>query len=122
MRRLELLQWFGLLAGAAMWAAAHVVGFGTSQAACGAGGSAWQIELHSWEGLINGLAGVVSVAAALAAGAVLVLTRDVSYEDSPPEGRMRFFAIAALLANVLFITMVVLYAAGSIANSPCRQG
>jgi hypothetical protein len=52
---------------------------------------------------------------------VIVLTRGVSYEDEPPVGRIRFFAIAALLANVLFIVMVVLYAAGSIANDPCRQ-
>jgi hypothetical protein len=28
MRRLELLQWFGLLAGAAAWGAAHVLGYG----------------------------------------------------------------------------------------------
>jgi hypothetical protein len=121
-RRLELFQWFGLLGGAAMWAAAHVVGYGTTEAACGAGGSAWEISLHSWVGLITGLAVLVSLTAMFASGTVLVLTRGVSYEDSPPEGRMRFFAIAALVANVLFIVMVVLYAVGTAANSPCRQG
>ena len=51
----------------------------------------------------------------------VVLTRAVSYEDDPPVGRIRFFAIAALIANVLFIVMLVLYTAGSIANDPCRQ-
>jgi Na+-transporting NADH:ubiquinone oxidoreductase subunit NqrB len=121
MRRLELLQWVGLLLGAVMWGAAHVVGYGTTEASCNGAGSEWGIDLRLWEGLINGLAGVVSLVAALAAVAVIVLTQNVSYESEPPVGRIRFFAIAALVANVLFIAMVALYAAGSIANSPCRQ-
>jgi hypothetical protein len=121
MRRLEVLQWFGLLAGAVMWGAAHVIGYGTTEAACNSAGSRWGIDLHVWEGLINGAAGVISLGAALAAVAVIVLTRDVSYEDGPPVGRARFFAIAALVANVLFIAMIALYSAGSIANAPCRQ-
>jgi hypothetical protein len=121
MRRLEVLQWAGLLTGAAMWGAAHIVGYGTTEANCNSGASAWGIDFHVWEGLINGLAGLLALGAALASVAVIVQTHDVSYEDSPPIGRMRFFAIAALVANVLFITMVALYAAGSIANTPCRQ-
>jgi len=63
----------------------------------------------------------VALGAALAASAVLVSTRDVSYEDEPPIGRIRFFAIAALIANVLFVMMIVLYAVGSIGNTPCVQ-
>ena len=50
-----------------------------------------------------------------------MLTSDVSYEDDAPVGRIRFFAIAALIANVLFIMMIVLYAVGSIGSTPCRQ-
>ena len=121
MRRLELLQWTGLLLGAAMWGAAHVIGYGTTEARCNAAAPTFGIDFHLWEGLINGLAGIVAVTAALAATAVLVLTKDVSYEDDPPIGRIRFFAIAALIANVLFIMMVLLYAIGSIGNTPCVQ-
>jgi hypothetical protein len=121
MRRLELLQWTGLLVGALVWAAAHVIGFGTTEASCNAAAPTFGIDFHLWEGLINGLAGLVALSAALAATAVLVLTRDVSYEDEPPIGRIRFFAIAALIANVLFIMMVVLYAVGSLGNTPCTQ-
>jgi hypothetical protein len=121
MRRLELLQWFGLLAGAAAWGSAHVLGYGLTEARCSGGSAGWGIGLHGWEGVLNGVAGAVSLCAALAAVSVIVLTRGVSYEDEPPVGRIRFFAIAALLANVLFIVMVVLYAAGSVANDPCRQ-
>jgi hypothetical protein len=121
MRRLEVLQWFGLLAGAATWGVAHVFGYGLTETRCNSGSSGWDVALHGWEGALNGLAAAVIVCAALAAVSVLVLTRAVSYEDDPPAGRIRFFAIAALIANVLFLVMVVLYAAGSIANDPCRQ-
>jgi len=121
MRKLELLQWFGLLAGAAAWGAAHVLGYGLTEAHCNSGSAPWGIALHGWEGALNGLAAAVALCAALAAVSVLVLTRAVSYEDDPPVGRIRFFAIAALIANVLFIVMLVLYTAGSIANDPCRQ-
>jgi hypothetical protein len=121
MRKLEVMQWFGLLAGAAAWGAAHVFGYGLTEAHCNSGSAPWGIALQGWEGVLNGLAGATVLCAALAAGSVLVLTRGVSYEDEPPVGRIRFFAIAALIANVLFIVMIVLYVAGSIANDPCRQ-
>lgn len=121
MRRLEVLQWTGLLLGAAMWGAAHVIGFGTTEASCNAAAPSFGIDFHLWEGLITGLAGLVAMSAALAATAVLVLTRDVSYEDDPPIGRIRFFAIAALIANVLFVMIVVLYLVGTLGNTPCTQ-
>jgi hypothetical protein len=121
MRRLEILQWTGLLLGAVMWGAAHVIGYGTVEANCNSAGPSFGIDLHLWQALINGLSGAVSLGAALAATAVLVLTRDVSYEDEPPVGRIRFFAIAALIANVLFVMMVVLYTVGTLGNTPCTQ-
>ena len=121
MRRLEILQWTGLLVGALVWAAAHVIGFGTTEAACNSAAPTFSVDFHLWEGLINGLAAVVALSAALAATAVLLRTRNVSYEDAPPIGRIRFFAIAALLANVLFVMIIVLYLVGSLGNTPCTQ-
>jgi hypothetical protein len=121
MRRLEVLQWFGLLAGAAAWGAAHVFGYGLSETSCNSGSAGWDVALHGWEGAVNGFAAAITLFAALASVSVIVLTRGASYEDDPPAGRIRFFAIAALIANVLFLVMVLLYAAGSIANDPCRQ-
>ncbi|HYX75703.1 MAG TPA: hypothetical protein VE757_00880, partial [Gaiellaceae bacterium] len=86
-----------------------------------AGAPAFGIDEHVWEGVINGVTAAVVLAAGLSAATVVVLTRGVSYEDDPPIGRIRFFAIAALIANLLFIVIILLYAAGTIANTPCRQ-
>jgi hypothetical protein len=121
MRRLEVLQWTGLLLGALMWGTAHIVGYGTTEASCNGAAPAFGIDQHVWEGVINGVTAAVTLAAAVASVAVLLQTRNVSYEDDPPIGRVRFFAIAALLANVLFIVIILLYAAGTAANMPCRQ-
>ena len=121
MRRLEVLQWLGLFLGAALWATAHVVGFGISEARCSAGSAGWGIHFDAWETVLTAIAGVLVLAAAFAAGAVLLGTRDTSYETGPPDGRLRFFAIAALAANVLFLVMIVLYAVGTTVNIPCRQ-
>jgi hypothetical protein len=121
MRRLEVLQWLGLFVGAALWATAHVVGFGISEARCSAGGMGWGIHFDLWESVLTAIAGVLVLSAAFASGAVLLQTSRLSYEEGPPEGRIRFFAIAALAANVLFLVMIVLYAVGTTVNIPCRQ-
>jgi hypothetical protein len=64
---------------------------------------------------------VAVLAAAGAAAAVVSQTRRVSYESPPPQGRIRFFAIAALAANVIFLMIVLLDALGTIFNVACRQ-
>jgi hypothetical protein len=120
-RRLEVLQWLGLFVGASLWAAAHVVGFGISEARCSAAGSSWGIHFDLWEVVVTAVAGVLVLSAALAAGAVVAGTSGWSYEEGPPEGRIRFFAIAALAANAIFLVMIVLYAVGTTVNIPCRQ-
>ena len=43
MRRLELLQWTGLLLGAAVWGSAHVLGYGATEATCNAGAPAFGV-------------------------------------------------------------------------------
>jgi hypothetical protein len=121
MRRLEVMQWLGLLLGAAVWGAAHLIGYGTTEASCNSAGAVFTIDVHQWEGVVNGVTALLALAAGLSATALVVRTRGISYEDAPPLGRIRFFAIAALIANLLFLVMIVLYAAGSIANTPCVQ-
>ena len=122
MRRLEILQWAGLLGGALLWGLGHVVGYGVTEARCSSGGAGWGIHLDLWEGLINGLAWGLALAAALASLSVILATRESSYESPPPVGRLRFFAIAALVANVIFMTALVFYVLGTVFNVACRQG
>jgi hypothetical protein len=118
-RRLALLQWLALLAGAGVWAGQHVVGFGITQAACGAG---LGVANDTWQAALLAAAAALILAAEAAALAVLVRTRASTYEAPAPEGRIRFFAIAAAVANALFLVIVVLDGVASIVDAACRQG
>jgi hypothetical protein len=118
-RRLSVLQWTGLFVGAAVWFAVFVAGYGVTEARCGAAGFSpvndrWQAGL-----LVLGAAGILGAEAA--ALTVLRRTSDVSYEADPPLARIRFFAIAAVVANLLFLAILVLSSIGSIAGEVCRQ-
>jgi hypothetical protein len=122
LRRLEILQWFGLLAGALVWAAGHVVGYGITEAECNAAGLRWGIHNDVWQGALMGAALLCVLLAELAAIAVIVATRDTSYEAPPSPGRLRFFAIAAATANLIFLMIILLDGFAAILNVPCRQG
>ena len=121
LRRLEVLQWVGLMAGALVWTAQHVVGYGITEAECSRGGMHWGISNDLWQGALLGAAAACVLAAELAAVAVVVMTRRSSYESPPPPGRVRFFAIAAATANLFFLTIIVLDGLASILNVACRQ-
>jgi hypothetical protein len=115
--RLELLQWCALLGGPLAWATQHVVGFFVADGAC----SATHVSSpRALEIALAVLAGAAVVAAEAAALVVFRVTRTVP-EDAPgPYGRLRFFAEAALLGNVLFFVIVVLDGVGSVVHLPCR--
>jgi hypothetical protein len=121
-RRLNVLQWAGLFGGGAAWFTAHVLGYGATLAECNAGSAHWGLSNDAVEGTLLGVAAVLAVVAELAALAVLAGTRNATYESDPPRGRIRFFAIAAAVANVIFLTIVLLDLAGTLSNAVCRQG
>ena len=121
LRRLGMLQWVGLLGGGAVWWAQHLVGLGVTSAECNAGGAGWGIENDVWQGAILGVSALLVLAAGAAAGTVLVRTNGTSYEDPPAPGRIRFFAIAAAVANALFLMIILLDGVASIVNVTCRQ-
>ena len=57
-----------------------------------------------------------------AAVTVLRRTRGVSYDaDDPPLARIRFFAIAAIVANAVFLMIALLSGVSALANVVCRQ-
>jgi hypothetical protein len=115
-RRLEILQWYGLFGGALAWTTQHVVGYFTSHAGCAHSGlhpAIWQVALAVG-------AGAAVLAAEAAAFTVYRATSDVDHDAPGPLGRLRFFATAALLGNVLFLMIVILDLVGSVAELPCR--
>jgi hypothetical protein len=122
LRRLEILQWTGLLAGALVWAAQHVVGYGITEAECNSGGLRWGIQNDVWQGALLIAAATCVLVAEAAAITVLVATRRGSYESPPAPGRVRFFAIAAAAANVIFLMIILLDGLAAIFNVTCRQG
>jgi len=122
LRRLSVVQWLGLLLGAGVWAAQHVTGFGITQAACGAGGRGWAISYDEWQVALTAAAAALVVGAQAASVGVLLGTRGATYEDGPPPGRIRFFAIAALVANVIFLAIILLDGVATILDTTCRQG
>jgi hypothetical protein len=65
-------------------------------------------------------ASALAIAAAEAAAvAVLLGTRDTSYEADPPASRIRFFAITAIPANLIFLIIVLLDGFASIFDKAC---
>lgn len=122
LRRLEILEWSGLLAGGAAWAFAHVFGYGVTLAECNVGGAHWGITNDVWEGALLSTSAFFVLLAGAASVTVILRTRDTSYEDEPPLSRIRFLAITAAVANVIFLGIVLLDLAGNLTGVVCRQG
>ncbi len=116
--RLELLQWFGLLAAPLAWTVQLVTGYGVAAAACdGAGG----VSVTHVSATVTGVALVVAVAAETAALALFRRMRAIDQDAPGPEGRLRFFALAAVLGNVLFFVAILLGGVGTLVHLPCHQ-
>jgi hypothetical protein len=120
-RRLNVLQWVGLFGGVVAWAAAHVLGVGLTLAECNRGGAHWRIANDPWQAALLGTAGLCALVAGLASAVVLRETRETTYEGAPPVGRIRFLAIAATAADVIFVVLLLLDLAGNLSNTVCTQ-
>jgi hypothetical protein len=120
LRRLAALQWIAFFLGGIVWATQHIVGWGITEAECGRGG--FGIHNDLWQGTLMGVAVLAIVIAEIAAVTVVVATRSESYEDPPSSGRIRFLAIAAVPANVIFLMIVLLDGFASIFARVCVQG
>jgi hypothetical protein len=118
--RPELLQWYGLFGAALAWAAQLIVGFGVSYANCTDASRHWGLDVVTWQIVLGAVGLVFAGLAELAAVTVLLETRGVSYDGSPPQGRRHFFAYAAALGNVLFFGAIVLTLVGGLSNATCR--
>jgi hypothetical protein len=120
-RRLSILQWLGILAGGSVWFASYLAGAGVSQAVCNPAGARWGIPHDLVEGIITGVALLLIAGAELAAVIVYRATRDVGEQDPPPQGRLHFFASAALVSNVIFFMVILLAGIATIVDRTCHQ-
>jgi hypothetical protein len=130
LRQLSVVQWIGVVVAPLAWTGQHVVGYGVGQARCTAGAN-WGIAYDTWQLAILGAAVLLVLVSEAAAVAVFLATRETNYGDGPPgDGRwagavpytrLHFFATAAMVANVLFLTVILLDGLGSVANALCVQ-
>jgi hypothetical protein len=117
-RRLELLQWFGLLAGPAAWATHLVLGFEVTEAACTSG--VGPFGTAAW---LTAATAVAAIVVLLAEGAAVTVFRELVGvdKDAPgPNGRRRFLVVGAMVANALFFVAVVLAGVATVAQPGCR--
>jgi hypothetical protein len=118
-RLVTALQWYAVLGAPLAWAAQLVVGSNIPQAVCAPPGAGWTASSHPWE------AGVAVAAACVAAGgwaAAISLRRACDRGHvSDPLGRVRFVATAGLAIGVIFLTLIVLSAAGALALGECTR-
>ncbi|HEU5244546.1 MAG TPA: hypothetical protein VFU33_09105, partial [Gaiellaceae bacterium] len=124
------VQWIGVVVAPLAWTGQHVVGYGVGQARCEVGAN-WGIAYNTWQLAILVAAGLLVVVSEAAAVTVFLATRETNYGDGPPgEGRwggavpysrLHFFATTAMVANVLFLTVILLDGLGSVFTTLCAQ-
>jgi hypothetical protein len=126
LRTLGILQWVGLLLGAGVWAGQHLIGFGVTQAECGAAAAGLSNDL--WQGTLTACAAGLVLVAEAAAITVFARTRDAGFGDEPAEeagdlrrARLHFFAAASMAANAIFLAIILLDGLASIFDPGCRQ-
>jgi hypothetical protein len=119
-RRLAVLQWFGILGGGAVWIVSFLAGAGTSQAVCNPASGRWGIPHDTVELSLTIVALVLILAAEAASIAVFRATRDVGEQDPPPRGRLHFFASAALVSNVIFFMVILLAGIATVVDRTCH--
>ena len=130
-RRLSVLQWIGVVVAPLAWTGQHVVGYGVGEARCSVAGMTWGIGYDVWQLAIMVCAGLLILVSEAAAVTVFRATRETNYGDGPPgEGRwggavpysrLHFFATAAMVANVLFFTVILMSGLGSVFSTLCAQ-
>jgi hypothetical protein len=131
LRQLAAVQWVGVVVAPLAWTGQHVVGYGVGEARCSVAGMRWGIGFDTWQLAIMAAAAVLILVSEAAAVTVFLATRETNYGDGPPGdgrwggavpySRLHFFAAAAMVANVLFLTLILLSGLGSVFSTLCAQ-
>jgi hypothetical protein len=117
---LEFLSWFGLFGAFSVWVAQLVIGWGVSEARCGAANFAWHLDFDAWQIALMAIGIPIALLSEAAAIVVFRETRSLEHDDPPPWGRRNFFAAAAIIGNVLFVVAILLGGLGAIYHTPCK--
>jgi hypothetical protein len=130
LRQLSVVQWIGVVVAPLAWTGQHVVGYGVGEARCKVGAN-WGIGYDTWQVAILAAAVLLVLVSEAAAVTVFLATRETNYGDGPPGdgrwggavpySRLHFFATAAMVANVLFLTVILLDGVAAIADTLCAQ-
>jgi hypothetical protein len=119
---MELLQWFSLLAGGLAFVVMVVFGYGVTVAACYPAGSHWGgVSVSPAEITLTAISAAVAFAALVAAIYLFRALLKVDEYAPGPIGRLRFFAMAAILGNVLFLGAILLQGLGALNHLGCTQ-
>jgi hypothetical protein len=131
LRQLSIVQWFGTIVSPLVWFSQHLFGYGVGQAICRPGGSGWGVDFDVYQLTAMSVAGLLEVVAWACALLVFLHVRGADWGDGPPGesrwgaehpyGRLYFFAAAGMVANVLFLTMILLDATAAVNAVLCRQ-
>jgi len=131
LRQLGVVQWVGVVVAPLAWTGQQVVGYGVGEARCSVAGVNWGIGYDVWQLAIMACAGVLILISEAAAVTVFLATRETNYGDGPPGdgrwdgavpySRLHFFATAAMVANALFFTVILMSGLGSVFSTLCAQ-
>ena len=131
LRQLSVVQWIGVVVAPLAWTGQQVVGYGVGQARCSVGGVSWGVGFDVWQLALLAAAVLLILVSEAAAVFVFVATREANYGDGPPEEgrwggavpdtRLHFFATTAMVANVLFLAIVLLDGFGAVFDTLCAQ-
>jgi hypothetical protein len=120
-KRLEFLQWFGFLVGGTTWFAVFLAGAGTSQAVCNPASGRWGIPHDTVEASLMAFGAAAVLAAEIASILVYRAVRRAEEQGPPPEARLKFFAVASMAGNLVFLMIILLTGIATIVDRTCHQ-
>jgi hypothetical protein len=115
----SLLVWYGVLGAPVAWASSHVVGWIVTETACSTAGNGWAISVNAWSAAL--LLGAGTIAAGAEAAAIWSFRRTRGAGEDLPGARLHFLSVIGILLGILFFTLIVISAIGSIALTECVQ-
>ncbi len=113
-------MWLAVAGGPLAWGLQLALGYWAVQAQCGAAGSRSPGAVDAWAIALGAVALALAIAAGLAAVTLYRATRGAGHEDAPPQGRVRFLALAGMAIAPLFACLVVMTGVGLVALPACH--